>query len=286
MIIRENNLNPANVGESASGGKLVPNGLGTPLSPPQDGRRHLTLETATSELLDVTWRELGLRVPAFLGIFAIAFVVGYFYAFDISWFSLFGIWDQLVFALRSLPVAVGATLVLLMFLKISLDSNKLPKRVERLLFFGLSLPWLLTVSCGAVYMFYTNHPGAGFGFVLMLIGTAYFELEARFRRPPVHIMYWGPKVTVVCMVIGYISGNMLIYQGQDDVTVSVTGKELKGRLIFSGSNGVLIYSKDKGEVLLVRWENICEISSKLYDHALGAHDVADSCARDDRAAAH
>jgi hypothetical protein len=106
----------------------VPDGLETPSSPPQAARTDLHPQTAPSELLDVTWKEIGKNIPAVLSIFAISFVIGYFYAFDISWFAVFGIWDHLVFALRSLPVAVGATLFLLMFVKISLDLENFSKK--------------------------------------------------------------------------------------------------------------------------------------------------------------
>jgi hypothetical protein len=147
---------------------------------------------------------------------------------------------------------------------------------ERPLFFSiLAILWLLILGYGAAFMFYTNHPGGGFGFALIAAGTVYFEFLTEFRRVPVHIMYWALQVTFVCLILGYVSGRILIHKEQtnqsDHVFVTMSGKgapeegkngpELEGRLIFSGNSALLIYSKDHG-VMLVRWDNIKEISSK------------------------
>ena len=54
-------------------------------------------------------KDLAVVGPVILSTFAFAYVVGYFYAFDIDWFPFFTLPEHLVFALRALPIAIGAT---------------------------------------------------------------------------------------------------------------------------------------------------------------------------------
>jgi hypothetical protein len=73
--------------------------------------------------MDEKWwlNNLTVVVPVTASAFAFAYVVGYFYAFDIAWFPSFSLSDHLVFALRALPVAIGASVGLLTALRCSPD---------------------------------------------------------------------------------------------------------------------------------------------------------------------
>jgi hypothetical protein len=253
--------------------------------------------TATSVLFDTIWGDIAVKLPAFLSLFAVAFVVGYFYAIDICWFSLFSLTDQLVFTLRSLPIAVGATLLLLMFLKVSLDEAERNDRAEKLPSERKSIDtakerplrrvgsalWLIVVIGIACYMFYTKHIGTSVSFMFVTIGTIYFEFIVRFKRPPMRILYWSIKVTIICLIVGFLSGYSLINQETFimytpfinkqyiSYTVSIHLKktedspesELQGRLVFSGTNGVLIYNHDRDQVRLVKWDNIIEMCGMM-----------------------
>ena len=65
------------------------------------------------KLDDCEYQKLALAiVPMATTTFAIAFNVGYFSALDISWFTLFSVSDHVVFSVRALPVAVGASVLL------------------------------------------------------------------------------------------------------------------------------------------------------------------------------
>src|SRR5271163_2654638 len=72
-------------------------------------------------LKDIT--AVGISIAS---IFAFAFVIWYFYAYDIAWFPFFSFSEHLVFALRALPIALGALVVLLIVLN-------LPERARALL---------------------------------------------------------------------------------------------------------------------------------------------------------
>ena len=193
-------------------------------------------------MFDTTWREINLRVPALLSLFAVAFVVGYFYAIDISWFSFFSLSEQIVLVLRSLPIALGATLFLLMILKRSLDEhmNDLLEELRKNEFVRLNVseliydmrsnliddirkrPILTTLRWGwslsilaAIYMFYTMHFGTCISFVFVIICTIYFEFATRFTRPAMHIMYWSMKVAIICLFVGYVSGYSIRFKGNE-----------------------------------------------------------------------
>ena len=66
---------------------------------------------ATGTTIDNEWslKDLTVAVPFVASCFAFAFVVGYFYAFDIPWFAFFSFTEHLVFALRALPIAIGGS---------------------------------------------------------------------------------------------------------------------------------------------------------------------------------
>jgi hypothetical protein len=214
---------------------LAADGLGTPQPP------IVALQTGTGLLFDTTWREISVRVPAFLSLFAASFVVGYFYAIDISWFSFFSLSEQIVLVLRSLPIAIGATLFLLMILKRSLDEHTNDSLEEfrknesvrlntgeliheirskliddirkRPILTVLRILWLILIIFAAVYMFYSMHFGTCISFVFVIICTLYFEFATRFARPAMHIMYWSIKVAIICLFVGYISGYSVLYRG-------------------------------------------------------------------------
>jgi hypothetical protein len=63
----------------------------------------MTMDTA----IDNEWslKDLTVAVPFVASSFAFAFVVGYFYAFDIAWFAFFSFTEQLVFELCQLQLA-------------------------------------------------------------------------------------------------------------------------------------------------------------------------------------
>jgi hypothetical protein len=63
-----------------------------------------------------SWKDLPVVGPMIGSSFAFAYVVGYFYAFDIAWFPFFSLPEHLVLALRALPMAIAASVVFLIAL--------------------------------------------------------------------------------------------------------------------------------------------------------------------------
>jgi hypothetical protein len=67
------------------------------------------------------WTSLS-AVPIVGSAFAFAFEIGYFYSIDIGWFSFFTLAEHVEFALRGMPIAIAALIVLAILL--STDANK------------------------------------------------------------------------------------------------------------------------------------------------------------------
>lgn len=266
-------------------------GAGTPPVAQQEAR-----QTATRVFFNTTWAEVAVRLPALLSLFAIAFVVGYFYAIDIAWFSLFSLSERIVLVLRSLPIAIGATLFMLMMIKRSFDDeivgnfkplellsieDSVGLNIEKLRanfherpgLMTLKVGWLVIVIIATLYMFHTRHVGTGISFLSVVVSTIYFEFMITFRKPSMHIMYWGIKVAIMCLFVGYISGSSvligdlpLMITPSYNVAISIkpevsqkifNGKPVTGRLIFTGNNGVLVYAGK--QIRLVRWDSIAAI---------------------------
>jgi hypothetical protein len=59
------------------------------------------------------WKILSAIVPIVTSAFAFAFEIGYFYSIDIGWFSLFSLSEHTEFALRAFPIAIAASVAML-----------------------------------------------------------------------------------------------------------------------------------------------------------------------------
>lgn len=227
-------------------------------------------------------KELFVRGPALGSIFAFAYVVGYFYAIGIGWFAFFSFTDQLVFALRALPIAVGALVLFLVGISLSTGMHKLTWIIEyeRQLFIILNFCWIAVLLSLSVLILRSGSIGATCSFIAISIGTGYFMTSKKPRPLLIHALYWGINITVLCLLLGYGSGTFWIsglykHFGVDSMFVvpkesdSGTGSEKSkdnamgpsvGHVLFSGTTGVLLYDYGYKRVRFTRWEGIEEIS--------------------------
>jgi hypothetical protein len=82
------------------------------------------------------WDELtkwAAAVPVAASAFAFAFDIGYFYSIDIGWFSFFSLSEHVAFALRTLPIALAATVVLAMVMNPAGITNGPRRKWRRLI---------------------------------------------------------------------------------------------------------------------------------------------------------
>jgi hypothetical protein len=223
--------------------------------------------------LELSWDKLAVKGSALASLFAFAYVVGYFYAYDITWFSFFTLTEHLVFALRSIPVALVASVVLIILVNYTIKCNRpgyVWKRGMKRLFRLLSYLWigiLLIAAVGVILVKYCIGIGLSFGAVAF--GVWYFSLLAEPRRSLIHYIYWGTNVFVVCILLGFLSGySWRLYRlpwGPSEYVTWKTDKHVSsqvpfGHIIFSGSSGVLIYDYCLKRTRLVSLDDIEEIS--------------------------
>jgi len=84
--------------------------------------------------------------------------------------------------------------------------------------------WLIVVIIIVIYMVYNLRIGTAISFCFVFAGTVYFEFTVQFKRPGMHIMYWVIKVTIICLITGFISGHTLVTQEeiQEQIMMDIT----------------------------------------------------------------
>jgi hypothetical protein len=218
---------------------------------------------------DLSLKDLVVIAPSAASIFAFAYVIGYFYAFDISWFAFFTFSEHLVFALRALPMAVGASVGLLIALHLSQVEHQWQwlKNKNKLLYAG----WRYFLVFCSVLSFLSGHFGMGFTFLVVFAGV-YIHRNISLPRPRfTTLLYWSINLIILTLIAGFISGNVWrihkwLPLRPDTFVVETNISEIplvSGRVIFFGKSGVLIYDHALGGVRLIRPENVKAIYHQL-----------------------
>ena len=205
-------------------------------------------------------------------IFAFTYVVGYFYAFDIAWFPFFSFAEHLVFALRALPIAIGASVVFLIALSLSTDKDRWKwfYGKGRWLRKPLSIVWMLVISSMALGLLLTNHFGPFVSLAAILAVTITFHI-INTPLPLITIEFrLGIDVAVGCFLIGFASGYLekthvlptirssMIVVSKNPTNPSELYRD-RGHVIFVGDIGVLFYDYVKHGVRLIRRDDVTTI---------------------------
>jgi hypothetical protein len=207
-----------------------------------------------------SWNELPTVIPFVASSFAFAYVVGYFYAFDISWFTFFSLSEHLVFALRALPIAIGSSVGFLVALRYSELEHQWKWLRDHS--YRLTWSWFVVLSVAAVLAFVCSHFGLSMGFLLIAFGALVYHQLPVPRPKYATAVYWAINLMVLSLVVGIVSGFLWIYFPSNPVFVDAQGMSmpLEGHVLVSGDVGALVYDARSGEVHLVRRGNINKIS--------------------------
>jgi hypothetical protein len=219
--------------------------------------------------MDQEWplKNLTAVVPVMASSFAFAYVVGYFYAFDISWFSFFSLSEHLVFALRALPIAIGASVGFLVGLRFSTLETKWTWLVgrEHWLFWG----WMSALGASALLAFFSNHVGLAASFLLIAVGAYTYDNIPPPRSAFSDVLHWAITLMVLCLMAGFVSGNAWRLHKYFPLSRSTTidyeegngpSKSFTGHVMFSGDVWVLFYDFDLKKVILFQRDKISKIS--------------------------
>jgi hypothetical protein len=211
--------------------------------------------------------ELAVVVPIVASGFAFAFVVGYFLAFDIAWFPFFSLSEHVVFALRALPIAIGASVGLVIALRFSkIEEHWKWLQGKGYLFLYV---WICVLASAGFIAGLSIHFGLASSFFLIAFGTfVHHRVHVSHKSSPANMLYWTTTLLVLCLMTGFGSGSLLkinrifdlpfarsmVVKMEDEQTSHV------GQVIFVGSKGVLFYEYGIDKVQLFRWEKIKNVS--------------------------
>lgn len=215
-------------------------------------------------------------VPTALGFFAYSHVIGYFLATDISWFPFFTLSEHVVFAIRALPLAVGASLIFLIMMQ-------MPELINSR---WLAWFWILALVSVAALAFLSNHIT-----MFTIVGLmAFFEGLHRFNTrpmPPADVLYWAywaANLMIVSIISGFLSAMTWVLDPSPLLHLPLTSWtiiELKpsvldkttisGHVMFTGQSTLIFYDPEKGgTTLLLRLEDIRYIKQCRH-YRLGDH---------------
>jgi hypothetical protein len=203
-------------------------------------------------------KDLTVAIPIVASSFAFAFVVGYFFAFDIAWFPFFSLSEHVVFALRALPIAIGASVGFLIALKL----ETLPNYWK-----WLQWLWICVLLAAGVLAAAGNHLGLAGSFGLVAVGAF------MHNKMPVSqvssVLYLATTAMVLSFIAGFVSGSTwkidsffrLPLARSIVVNLKAGNSQIHhvGHVIFVGSSGVLFYEYGTHTVHLFRSDNIQDI---------------------------
>jgi hypothetical protein len=96
-------------------------------------------------IFELPWDTIMRERTALASLFAFAYVIGYFYAYDITWFPFFTLTEHLVFALRAIPFAIVASVIFMVVVNYSVkcdESSYKPSATLKQCFRWLRWVWI------------------------------------------------------------------------------------------------------------------------------------------------
>lgn len=211
-------------------------------------------------------KDLTPVVPIVASSFAFSFVVGYFSAFDISWFTFFTLSEHVTFALRALPIAIAASVGFLIGLTFSQLQSQW-KWLGKLRLWLVFLWVFLLVAASAYAGWLEHHFGLAVSFLIIAGGALYHHRVPAPYMSFASILYWATTLIVLSFIAGFSSASAWKVAGlaPSSKTLilgseSARSKKIVGRVIFSGHAGVLFYEFKSGTgARLLLWKDIKEI---------------------------
>ena len=226
-----------------------------------------TQEMSPDEITDlgISWVNLIFHGPLFSSIFAFSFVIGYFYSINITWFPFFSLTEHLVFALQGLPVALGGSIILLILVSISHNSDNWgisPER-KRMWLRRIGLTWMTALFFAIVWFSYHKSVAGPFCFFALIAGVYCFTFIHSPEDNFVHVMYWGINVATLCLLVGFVTGE---FHKHDPILLTLSMKNESGgrdktninrslfhtgQVLFYGNAGILFFDEKDGDVSLI-----------------------------------
>jgi hypothetical protein len=176
--------------------------------------------------------------PLIIPAFAFAFNIGYFSAIDIGWFTFFDLSEHIVFALKALPIAIGASIGFEIGLRFHLIERHfhLHKHFGRYVYYT----WLVTLCFAVVASSLHGRLGLCLSFVAVLAGAVIHHKLRAPRRSLIDVLYWASTLLFATILVGYFSAYAIPYQRYSRLSMRQQ-YDLVGNIVFSGNKYLLIY---------------------------------------------
>jgi hypothetical protein len=176
--------------------------------------------------------------PLIIPAFAFAFNIGYFSAIDIGWFTFFDLSEHAVFALRALPIAIGASIGFEVGLRFHIIERKLRLHtsIKKYIYFL----WCAVLYASVLVCALHGRPGLVVSFAAVLIGANIHHNLRTPRRSLIDLLYWATTLLFATILVGYFSAYTLPYQRYSKLIMKQQ-YDLVGNVLFSGSKYLLIY---------------------------------------------
>lgn len=218
-------------------------------------------------------KELLVLLPVVGSAIAITYDVGYFTALDINFFTVFTISEHVAFALEVLPLAILAT-VLLVITPIAWDRGRRSGREERhreitagaktkfykswFFWIGILYPtWIV----GLVYFYRSASLIAVLVlYILAMVLIKWFAIYLLLRP-----LVWIGASSFACLTLSFAIGMDVAtsYRNSSrfDYTIKTNDAELKAKVVRSGERGLLFHEEGSKQLLLLPWSEIKRVNS-------------------------
>jgi hypothetical protein len=223
------------------------------------------------------WKALTEALPAIpllLTGFAFTYVVGYFLAFDLAWLPFFSLSEHIVFAIRAIPVAVAALVILL----VAMEHPSLVAKAMRI--------WVYVLWTSALIALIFRYFGLTVTFVI--IAVASYEYNQKHSRngsenaTVLPMPFLAAQILVLSLLIGFLSGTITKFDSVLNPFLSSHlshlsramhvhikpqegGGKYIGHVVFVGSDRVFLYQYNRSGIttnnkaMIIPWNKIDEI---------------------------
>jgi hypothetical protein len=223
------------------------------------------------------WNVLPKVMPVVAGSFALAYDVGHFSSFDINWFSFFSLSEHVQFALRALPIAIGASVIFLIglnFFEIQSNWKWLASTIAWVESKSTWLKgaWLCFLIVAAIFVLYEyRYFSLSISIVAVILGTLIYH-SVSYPHGFARIVYWAVVLIVLSFTVGFAT-RMLWFLSPPtyySVIERADGSRLRGHVMHPGEIGVLFYEYDATRsetngIIFLRWDQIKDVRLCMTD---------------------
>jgi hypothetical protein len=196
--------------------------------------------------------------PLIIPAFALAFNIGYFSAIDIGWFTFFNLSEHVVFALRALPIAIGASIGFEIGLRFHLIEHHLHLHKNWRIY--IYYIWV-TVLVIAMLVSERHHR---FGLLIsvgaVLVGAWIHHNLRTPKRSLIEVLYWATTLLFITMFVGYVSAYYFMPYQRCSNIVMTHDNDIVGNILFSGTKYLLIYEPGNSRTRIALWSDIGGVS--------------------------